>query len=78
MNFNDMISFDSVKHQQNASDNYQPLEQNETNQTVVKDRSESEEDDTIFERCSQDHPDLHTYLKIFYILIDRLIRVKKT
>lgn len=60
MNFNDMISFDSIKHQKNVSDIYQPPEHDDITRTVVRDESESEEDDMIFERCSQDHPDLDT------------------
>ena len=56
-----MISFDSNKHQKNTSENFQAPEHSDRAETVVKNESESDEDDMIFERCSQDHPDLDMY-----------------
>jgi hypothetical protein len=60
MNFNDMISFDSGKIQKNANGQFPPSGQIEKTQNVIHDKSDSDEDDMMFERCSQDHPDLNT------------------
>jgi hypothetical protein len=59
-----MISFDSGKIQNNVRGQFQPSRQTEKTKTIVHDKSDSDEDDMMFERCSQDHPDLKTYVMI--------------